>query len=286
MVKPDIIFCGLSKNGGYELIENINFLEQFINYSSLNIKILNVDTDSKIEVKDFLEQKSKSNINIKTFNEDGLDYKIESRLERITTCRNTCLKYIYKNFDKNNAIYIPFDQDIDLFSNINLSEFEKLIVNFISNEHLDAVFPFSYPNYYDILALRAKNWVNFNSQLINHKLKKYFRIGSFIFNYLFVFRYQWREEKIRKKNIEVYSAFGGIGMYKLSKINYENFYKTKEKNKEFVSEHIEFNKLFKHKKILLDWKIKAPDEHINFHKMKNSEKIIYFFKTLKSDLGI
>ena len=53
---------------------------------------------------------------------------------------------------------------------------------------VDVIFPVSHPFYYDIFALRAVGWVTINFQLISNKLKKYLRLGSFIWNYIFIFR--------------------------------------------------------------------------------------------------
>ena len=57
-----------------------------------------------------------SNSNIELFIENGLEERISSRIERIAICRNIGLDYIKNNFsDLNNVIYIPYDNDIDLF---------------------------------------------------------------------------------------------------------------------------------------------------------------------------
>ena len=130
------------------------------------------------------------------------------------------------------------------------------------------------PKYYDILALRSQNWVNFNSQLVNSKFKKIKRVGSFFWNYLFVFRYQWTVEKIRKRKVKINSAFGGIAIYNISALNEKVFYDYSKSNTEFISEHLSFNHCFSEKWIPTD--SKGTSRTYLFSYFYRSEKINYF----------
>ena len=51
--------------------------------------------------------------------------------------------------------------------------------------------------------------------LLIHKIKKVIFFGSFFLNYFLIFRKQLTVKKIKSKNFNVISAFGGAGMYKL-----------------------------------------------------------------------
>lgn len=286
MENVKVFFCGLSKNSNEILINNIEYLENYISYSKFDSNLIIVDTDSNKKIKDFLSIKSKNSKNIDLINRDNLDIEIPSRIERITYCRNLCLKYVYEHKETVNKIYVPCDLDIDLFLHTEFQYLDNLILQSIKKEKSFALFPVSVPKYYDILALRAKKWVNFNSQLVNSRFKKILKLGSFFWNYLFVFRYQWTVEKIRKRNIKVKSAFGGIAIYNISTLEKNVFYKYSKSNTEFISEHIGFNNYFIEKKIDTNWIIEAPQEHIYFHTLSRSEKINYFFRTLKNDLGL
>ena len=284
VTKKNIVFSGLSKSADKTLIKNFEFLERFIEYSNHNVEILIVDTDSDKIIKEFLSRKEKLFSNVKVFHEDYLDKKIHSRIERISLCRNIGLNYIYNNFKIENTIYIPLDLDVELFEKSNLEEFEKRINELIESQDKYAIFPVSSPRYYDILALRAENWVHYNSQLYNHKLKKVFRIGSFLLNYVFVFRFQWKIKKIQSRKIKIQSAFGGIAIYNFVALDKKIFYKTTARNTEFVSEHVEFNNNFNKKFLDTNWVVNAPIEHISFHSYDLKNKIIYIFKTIKEDL--
>ena len=70
-------------------------------------------------------------------------------------------------------------------------------------------------------------------------MKKILKVGSFLYNFIFIFRHQITSEKISvKKNVKVKSAFGGIGIYKLEN-NYK-FYSLDTKYPQDVSEHVQF----------------------------------------------
>ena len=152
-----IIFCGLSKNCGNTLVKNIEFINKFIKfYNDVDIRSIIVESDSIDGSLEYLKNLQSSS-NIELFIENGLEERISSRIERIAICRNIGLDYIKNNFsDLDNVIYIPYDNDIDLFENIRQDNFMSLIENLISNKDIKGIFPISEPFYYDIFALRAK----------------------------------------------------------------------------------------------------------------------------------
>jgi hypothetical protein len=281
----EIIFCGLSKNNIKPLKENISFLIGLNNFIEGNkLRILIVDSDSTDGTKEYLEELSKNLKFLDVLHKDNMEL-IPSRIERIKICRNICLDYIDSNITSKKIIYIPCDMDISLFSEITYEKLNNLIKYVIQNKNNTGIFPVSIPFYYDIFALRAKGWLNINSQLVVSKLKRVFKIGSFFWNYLFIFRYQLSPIKIRKKNINITSAFGGIGIYDVTGLNLKTLrYDVNERNTEWFSEHLYFNSHFKNLEILPDWIIKAPSEHILFKSLSTKDKIIYFLKSIKYDL--
>ena len=151
-------------------------------------------------------------------------------------------------------------------------------------EEIDAIFPVSQPFYYDIFALRSKGWVDYNAVFFAHRLKKFFKIGSFIWNYLYIFRYQKSINKINNKPIKVTSAFGGIGIYDLSKIDINTSrYMVDSENTDWFSEHLYFNSYFNNLEIRTDWVIDAPNQHIEFKSFSIIHKFLYILRTLKFD---
>lgn len=284
MIDTEIFFCGLSKNCLTTLKMNIEFIQEFKKYSkNKNIKLVIVDSDSKDGTKEYLHKIEAELDYLYVINEDRMD--MESRVERIKNCRNLCLDFINKNKQSNKIIYVPFDGDIFLFSKSSYEKFESLIKLVLEKDNNSGIFPASFPFYYDIFALRAKGWLNFNSQLIVTKLKKNLKVGSFIWNYLFIFRYQLTPEKIKMRKFKLHSAFGGIGIYDLSGLNLKTTkYEISQKSPDLYSEHIFFNRNFNDLEIKTDWIIDAPKEHILYKSYDRKKKYRYIKKTFKNDL--
>ena len=111
-----IVFCGLSKNCGENLIKNTEFILNFKKkYQSINVYLIVVDSDSIDGNLDYLINLNNLQDITVVFKND-LEKTVSSRIERIAICRNIGLDYIRKNFNTySNLIYIPFDNDIDIF---------------------------------------------------------------------------------------------------------------------------------------------------------------------------
>lgn len=285
MENIEIFFCGLSKNNYESLKKNIEYFIRFNNNSKYkNINFLIVDSNSEDGSKDLLDKTSKKYECFKVIHKDDLNL-VDSRVERIKICRNLCLQYINQMSNSSKVVYIPCDTDFFLFSNTSYKQLDLLISKVITNKKSNAIFPVSYPYYYDIFALRAPGWLNINSQLIVSRLKKFFRIGSFIFNYFFIFRYQLSPKKLKSKKFTVISAFGGIGIYNISNLNFKiHKYEINKNYKEWYSEHLFFNQHFEQLSIETSWIVEAPKEHVMFKSYDLRTKFIYFLKSLKQDL--
>ena len=274
--------CGLSKNCFDTLKHNIESIIK-INNKNVNINLIIVDSDSNDGSKKYLNKIERKYSFVKIFHEDNLDSFLPTRIHRISYCRNIALNYA-KIINKNNFIYIPMDLDIRQFQLTFPEKFLDILNNFENNQSFDAQFPVSVPYYYDIFALRAKGWVNLNSQLFVNRLKNIFPIGSFIWNYIFLFRYQWSPERIQRRNFKIFSAFGGCGMYKVNEKNIKLIsYDISKSNPNFVSEHVFFNEHFSNLNISNIWKIPAPKEHLSYKRLDAKEKINYILKTFYSD---
>lgn len=280
-----VVFCGLSKNSFPTLKKNSEFIKNFINLSKFSdVKFLVVDSDSDDGSKKFLNQLSKSEINIEVIHKDFMN-ESSSRIEKISTCRNIGINFIKDLYiSTGNLIYIPCDLDLDLFSKTTISDLEFLIDKVIHMGKKSALFPVSIPYYYDIFALRAKGWLNMNSQLFVSKLKKNIKIFSFLWNYFFIFRFQLKPEAIEKLNLNVSSAFGGMAIYNLNEQDLNIVkYKTSSKQTDWYSEHIYFNEYFTNLEIDTTWQIEAPIEHIEYKNYNLTNKLKYILKTIKYD---
>ena len=286
MLDAELIFCGLSRNNFESLKKNIEFILLYKKKSQFkNITIFVVDSNSDDGSKEFLDELSQLNNFVKVLHEDELN-SIDSRVERIKVCRNLCLKFINQNFKQKPLVYIPCDMDFYLFSKTSFHQLDLLVSRVIKKNAKLAIFPASEPFYYDIFALRAPGWLNINSQLIVSRLKKYLKIGSFIYNYFFIFRFQLSPNKIKSKKYTLTSAFGGIAIYDVSNLdlNYQK-YQINDKYKDWYSEHLYFNQYFENLEIDTNWIVDAPKEHVMFKSYDLKNKLKYIIKSFKEDLN-
>lgn len=278
--KYNIVFVGLSKNCYDTLKKNLNFLLSFEKNYDLHSTIIVIDSDSIDGTKQFCKELENKFDNFLFVEKDFSDETSLNRIEKLTLCRNIGINKINNELE---TIYIPMDMDIDLFKFVNNKEFFELINNFENNDDLSAIFPFTIPFYYDIFALRSKGWVENNSTLIAHNFKKRIRLGSFFFNYYYVFSKMKPINNFSVELINVESAFGGIGMYKLKpKLNYK--YTVDEYESNFVSEHISFNSQFDKLYILKKWNTPSPEEYIFYKNYNYLNKFKYILKTIKYDV--
>jgi hypothetical protein len=277
-----IFFCGITKNCINNIQSNLNFIENFLLETKFKTNIIFVDSDSIDGTKNTLSLFSNKHKNVVYTDLDGLENQYSNRIERILISRNKCLEIMDSINVAENIVYIPLDLDIDLFKYLNVEKFENLIDYCIQKDIPNGLFPFSEPYYYDIFALRATNWVDYNAQYWVKRMKKSLKIGSFLYNYILIFRHQISLSSYKNKKSKINSAFGGAGIYKI-----ENNYKKYELSKEYpedVSEHIQFNSQFAELEIIKDWIIQAPLEHLEFRLLAPKDKIKYFIKTLKFDI--
>lgn len=282
LIDFEILFCGISKNCIETIDKNLVFLSNFIKNSKFKSYVILVDSDSSDGTKEYIENFIANDDTFLYQDLDGMEKDYPNRIERIQISRNKCIELIPKLTKNSNLVYIALDLDIDLFKYTSSKKLDELIEYCISKKEPNGIFPFSRPYYYDIFALRTNVWVNKNSLFWVDKLKKYFKYGSFFYNYFFIFRFQITASKFNKiKNLKIRSAFGGIGIYKLGK-KIPN-YQLSIKNPTKVSEHLKFNFQFNELEIITTWNVPAPEEHLEFKLLGFNAKIKYFFKTLFFD---
>ena len=230
MINKKVVFCIPVRN------ESSNLKSLFKNLDKLNLKfedyfIIFVESDSSDNssdlIKKYLERRKGVLINK---NLQG----IENRVMRLAISRNE-----YLNFIKNDQSLKTYDLMIVLdCGGVNGSLTAKKIKNAIlENENSIGIFPTQKFLYYDIWTLRIDNIINydcfeelFKSYKKNSKIRKIFfnLIGKFLFiNFI-----------IKTKKINVISAYGGMGIYKLNKVIDFTYDSNNGKN----CEHVEFNK--------------------------------------------
>lgn len=278
----NIIFAGLAKNCRENLKKNIEFIERFnAQFPRLNIFILILESDSIDGTKEYLKKLNSKKIDVSSV--DNLDKKYIYRTEKISHCRNILLEKIKQNYMSKELLYIPLDLDIDIFKYIDEDNFFNLIKKFEENDDVNVLFPYGYPYYYDIHALRAPGWNMKSPWEVVKSVNKYLVIGKIISRYLFVYKKQ-KKYKAQKKLINVESAFGGIGIYKV--YNNELEYATYSIDINLGNnscEHTAFNSYFTNKFIDCSWKLPSPKEHIIFKELNFFNKIVFITNSIISD---
>ncbi len=273
-----IAFSGPVKNCDDNLENNLNFLINLKNDSRIDlIDIFILEGDSIDDSKVILEKYKKySEINLVT--ENNLEVKLTNRVERIAYCRNLLLKKI-KDKKTSYDFYIPLDLDVELFSQISTDDFLKILTRVNKDNDIDALFPFSLPFYYDLAALRAYGWLEEDVWIKFNKLAKKLKVGKIFLRIFLIFKKQIKQPR-NKKLIQVESAFGGIGLYKL-KEGISSLHKYGLNHKAVSADHILFNSHFNKKYIDPSWTVKAPLEHIEFKTLPLFRKMIYIYKELQ-----
>jgi len=277
-----IIFAGLAKNCIDSVSKNIYFIENFQEkYPKLEISFYILESDSSDGTKEFLKN-IESKI-VKSSSQDNLKNRFKYRTDRIAHCRNILLEEIKKKHLSEDFLYIPIDLDIEIFKYTDEDSFYKILMDFIDHKSIDVLFPFGYPYYYDIHALRAADWNMKNPWEVVKNINKYLVIGKIIPRYLFVYSKQ-KKYKEKKKLINVESAFGGIGIYKVyNNILKDIRYSIDMKLGNNSCEHTAFNSYFNNKFIDCSWKIPSPKEHIIFKELNFFQKIIFVVSSVLSD---
>jgi hypothetical protein len=190
------------------------------------IDIFLVESDSIDNTSEILAQIKSKNENFEYRILGKLRRKLPNRIERIAFCRNVYVKHIRDHYADSNWNYIAV-ADLD---GMNFKLKRKGILScFESKINWDGVSANQKFGYYDIYALRAKDWVDkdcfeeiidFKKTLVPPKSHT-----NSILNFVLTFNYY---DKIRRKFIydkmkilkntdnliKVYSAFGGFALYK------------------------------------------------------------------------
>ena len=277
-----LVFSGPVKNCDSNLEKNLNFLINLKKDRRIDlVDIFILEGDSTDNSKIILE-KYKRNSEINLFIKNNLEKKLSNRVERIVYCRNLLLKEI-KNKETSYDFYIPLDLDVELFSQISTNEFIEILTRIQKDDDIDALFPFSVPFYYDLAALRSVGWVEEDIWIKFNKMAKKLKIGKIFLRIFLIFNKQIKKPK-NKKLIQVESAFGGIGLYKL-KEGFTNLHKYGVSDKAISADHIMFNSLFNKKYIDPNWTVKAPIEHIEFKTLSLFRKMKYIYKELQFELN-
>ena len=207
-----------------------------------------VESDSTDKTQNELKKLSESYINFHFESLGNLTVTIPQRIQRIRYCRNRYVDYLRKNYTVDSFDYaIVADMD-----RINSSISRFAIDSCFIDKGWDAIFSNQLFGVSDLLALRAKDWVEGDFLIELEKSRKHlgepYVRDNFLGRSSQYLKYDFTRRRViydrmrivgfGKKLIAVDSAFGGIGIYKswcFFKCDYSDFSSVNE------CEHVSLN---------------------------------------------
>jgi hypothetical protein len=288
MSEVTLYFAGLARDCADTLENNLLRILECCDHQVVNdYEIWVAENDSEDATRDILQEykRDHSEINLCLFENLDDDYPV--REERIAFLREK----LFENVKKSHSIvghspvtplYVPIDLDSEIAQSIDPAQFINESLR-VATSDTDAIFPASKPYYYDIYALRSRGWVQLDCWAAIKKYRRYF--GSFIPNYVFVYRNQKSIEEIKcRGRIPVQSAFGGVGIYDLSSVSGAS-YKNGGQYSRKICEHVLFNQYINSKQISDEFVVRAPKEHVTYKCLSTSGKVRFALSLFYNDLN-
>lgn len=230
------IVVGLAKNVEGSLARVLNNFDSISEIFSDSFAVI-VENDSTDGTKSILQSWTNSRKAV-LVELDGIDIRFPERTERIAYARNCYLEIINNSELREFDYLIVLDMDTPNTAPLNIADFTHAIEFLEETPDAAAVFSNNVPIYYDIWALREKSWSpgdcwreveNTQSSLgYQHAVERHVRSKQ-------IFIDPTREP------IEVDSAFGGLGVYKLS-YALQSSYVGRDADGSPVCEHVTYHK--------------------------------------------
>lgn len=280
-----LFFAGLARDCADNLEANLNALMRLINSNdAFTCKLFLLENDSKDESGAILNTfKNDHPALVNLWQIPGLALVKPARIERLAWCRNFLLERILDSEygSLSDAIYVPLDLDAEIVTSLNACKFWEAVDCLVSSSYR-GLFPASFPYYYDLLALRCPGWVEADHRELVAAARP--TLGWFKSLDRYVYSLQYPIQFFASKSvIPVLSAFGGVGIYKLSAVA-NSRYKTTWLGHCFECEHVDFNQHVQSLGIYGDLVVQAPQEHIRFQLMSESSKAWFWIICALKDL--
>ena len=234
-----VVIVGLVRNCEFTIEDEIKRINSAFS-SAMKINWIIVESDSHdrtiFKIKNLQEKYS-----IRLISLGNLRHKLQKRTERIAFCRNAYLNELNNNNQYQDADYFVVADLDGINSNIN-----SYYVDYCWKLGLkwDACFPNQLAPYYDIWALRHKIWNPNDIWSQFYFLKKFsqknlFLKKSIIYSKMITI-------PVNTSPIEVDSAFGGIGIYKIECSKIGKYSGVNKDGSQFC-EHVYFHSSLKSK---------------------------------------
>jgi hypothetical protein len=264
-----IIFAGTAQNCGIFLPQVLKNIDRISTLSS-KVAYVFVENDSIDLTKKILSNYGKDKKNFTLITLDGLNQKEPIRTLRIAAARNAYLEFIKKSEELYKFDYlIVLDLDNENIDEFKLDTFAQAFRFLEKFDDVAGVFANQIGTYYDMWALRHHKfcpldiWEEVYDYSALHKVS-----DDVAFNNTFLRRIM--SINTNEQPIEVESAFGGLGIYKLNYV-YKN-------NNNYLGSKI---KLVINSSGLPVYKKWQVCEHVNFNAgIRNLNKKLYIFPNL------
>jgi hypothetical protein len=208
--KYKVFFGGCARNIGHHLDHSFALLEEIRQLFSPESVVCIIENDSSDNTISKLQEYEKQHTNVKIYQFTGLEHKMPKRTVRLAFCRNFLINLLHTN-------YGGFDYfiNVDLDNILRHDTIDGLKKCFQLERPWDALFANASPVYYDIWALRSEEigltydcW-----DKIHHEYQK--GVPYYISKIPHVKAFQTHINP-GQDLIEVQSAFGGFGIYKVA----------------------------------------------------------------------
>ena len=232
--KTRILVAGTIRNVGKTICDELMRIDKMFS-QIFDCDYFLVESDSCDDSTDSLERLKALIPNFDFLSLGKLELIITNKYDRLAFCRNKYLDYFNSRMDfREYELLIVIDLD-GINNSINIENIKSCLS--IPFEWI-ALFPNQRDHYYDIFALRAKNWLQVNCWAYETYLRE-IGLSSIKARRVAILDHQ---RKIPDSNppIKVESAFGGLGIYKAEAIRAAK-YAGKDNLGCSVCEHVPFN---------------------------------------------
>jgi len=247
--KPRILLVGLTRNSSAYIRDEFLFYISLFQSEELS-GVFMIESDSTDSTVQELQNLKTDFLGLFDFQSFGdLESSIPDRINRLRFCRNAYVNII-RTMAENDAINLVIVADMD---RINKSISRKAL-NLVFEENTiqwDACFPNQSLLYYDLLALRANNWLSVDfSELTERSVRIFVNMHNYKSKILRYLKKEYVRQKIFRKKmihipksadwISVKSAFGGFGIYKVEMFLDHDYGELRSGTKE--CEHVTFHR--------------------------------------------
>jgi hypothetical protein len=282
-----LLVVGTARNCDATLDKNIKrILRACKDFNDVSFYV--VESDSKDNTKVVLSTLQRKIPNFRYISMGTLDVLIPDRVERIRFCRNKYIEFLREK--QNSPERYDFVMVVDL-DKVNSRLSRRAVVScFSTNQNWDACFANQSFGYYDLYALRAPDWINYDifkemraafSQ-IQTADGKWSRIRSY-----------FKQDKLRKihiyKNmrkipydhswIKVQSAFGGAAIYRADILSSTDYSAINLNDQ--ICEHVDLNMKLYNKEKNLFINPKFINSRFNEYNL-NRITLVRYLRALKS----